>query len=73
MTVHMVKQNKAKVSKSKWAFLSNIIALEMGEDGYWSVSSLAITVGMAIKEAHWLLGKQAFSPLVAVQHRDWKQ
>ena len=69
----MVKQNKAKVSKSKWVFLLNVIALGMGVDGYWSASSLAITVGMAISEARWFLGKQAFSPLMAERRRDWEQ
>lgn len=59
----MVKQNKAKVSKSKWVFLLNVIASGMARDGYWSASSSAITTGMAIREACWFLGKQAFSPL----------
>lgn len=61
----MVKQNRAKLSKSKWVFPLNVIASGMGADGYWSASSLAITVGMAIREARWLLGKQALSPLAA--------
>lgn len=61
----MVKQNKAKVSKSKWVFLLNVIASGMGVDSYWSASSSAITAGMAIRQARWVLGKQAFSPLTA--------
>lgn len=69
----MVKQTKAKVSISKWVFLLNIIALGMGADGYWSASSLAITFGMAIREVHWFLGKQAFSPLMAGRCGDWEQ
>lgn len=59
----MVKQNKAKVSTNKWVFLLNVIASGMGLDGYWSASSSAITAGMAIREACWILGKQAISPL----------
>lgn len=69
----MLKQNKAKVSKSKWVFLLNVIALGMGADSYWSPSSLAITIGIAIREASWLPGKQAFSPLMAERGRDWVQ
>lgn len=65
LAVLMVKQNKAKVSKSKWVFLLNVIALGMAGDGYWSASSLAITVGMAISKACWFLGKQHF--LVSLQ------
>lgn len=61
----MVKQNKAKVSKSKWVFLLNVIASGMGVDSYWSASSSAITTGMAIRQVRWFLGKQAFSPLTA--------
>lgn len=34
LPVRMVKQNKAKVSKSKWVFPLNVIALGMGGDGY---------------------------------------
>lgn len=45
----MVKQNKAKVSKSKWVFPLNVIASGIGADSYWSASSLAITIGMAIR------------------------
>lgn len=62
----MVKQNKAKVSTNKWVFLLNVIASGMALDGYWSASSSAITAGMAIREACWILGKQAFSPLLCV-------
>lgn len=61
----MVKQNKGKVSKSKWVFLLNVIAFGMGVDSYWSASSSAITAGMAIRQVRWFLGKQAFSPLTA--------
>lgn len=57
----MVKQNKAKVSKSKWVFLLNVIASGMGVDSYWSASSSAITAGTAIRQVRWFLGKQAFS------------
>lgn len=51
----------------------NVIASGMGADSYWSPSSLAITIGMAIREASWFLSKQAFSPLVAEQYKDWGQ
>lgn len=67
LAVLMVKQNKAKVSKSKWVFLLNVIALGMAGDGYWSASSLAITAGMTISKACWFLSKQHF--LVSLQSR----
>lgn len=66
----MVKQNKAKLSKSKWVFLLNVIASGVGADSYWSPSSLAITIGMAIREASWFLGKQAFSLFMAEQRNE---
>lgn len=69
LAVLMVKQNKAKVSKSKWVFLLNVIALGMAGDGYWSASSLAITVGMAISRPVGFSVNNIFSSHFRAEYR----